>query len=143
MKHIEYLIDEIDRIYEKHRKNECYYKIDHGLGNYYNWTLPPEYKRSLFANKEPIWNQASDMYYLMIKFYEQVTGHRPEVNFQLKDRAVDKLLGHLDINDKGKRAVAYLFVRCTCVSELKRIKNASELINSEAFRYLNGLIPYF
>ena len=138
MKHIEYLIDETTRILEKHLNNECYYKIDHGLSNYYDWSLPPEYKRSLFANTKPEWNKRSDMYYLMIKLYEHVTGYKPEVNFQLNDRAVDKLMSCLDIDDKGKRAFAYLFVRCTCIPESKRIKDASEFINTEAFKYIIG-----
>ena len=136
MKTIEYLINEVNKIFKRNQNNECYYKIVPSLGNYYDWTLPPEYKRSLFSNTKPEWSKASDMYYLMIKFYEQVTGQRPEVNFQLNDRTVEKLIRRLDIDDKGRSAVEYLFVRCTCISGPKRIQNASEFINTEAFKLL-------
>ena len=106
------------------------------LGKYYDWSLPPEYKRGLLAGMKPEWSMSSDIYYLMINFYEQVTGHRPEVNFQLNNRATHKLMRCLDIGDKEKKAIAHLFIKCTEISEPKRIRNASELINTEAFRYL-------
>lgn len=136
MKTVDSLIEEILRIEERHRRNECYYRFDFSLGNFYDWTLPPEYKRSLLEKKKPEWNTGSDMYYFMINYYEQVTGSLPQVNFQLNNLAVRKLMSCLDIDDKGKRAVAYLFSRCTDISESKRIKNASELKNTEAFRYI-------
>ena len=139
MNTIKELINEIKLIEKKHQKNECYYIIDHSLGYYFDWTLPPEYKRSLFANTKPVWNASSDMYYFMIKFYEQVTGNMPGVNFQMNKLAVRKLMSCLDTDDKGKKAIAWLFVRCTDISEMRRIKNASEFLNSEAFRYISEI----
>ena len=136
MDYINNLIKEINKIEEKHRNSECYYKVIPSLGKYYDWSLPPEYKRGLLAGMKPEWSMSSDIYYLMINFYEQVTGHRPEVNFQLNNRATHKLMRCLDIGDKEKKAIALLFIKCTEISEPKRIRNASELINTEAFRYL-------
>ena len=140
MDYIDYLINEINQIEKKHRKNECYYKLDPSLGDYYNWLLPPEYKRNLLGNKESKWNQTSDMYYFMIKYYEHVTGKKPEINFQMNNIAVLNLMRNLDIDDNGKNAIAWLFVKCTAISESKRIRNASEFKNTEAFRLLNNYL---
>ena len=136
MDYIDYLLKEINQIEKKHRNNEGYYKLEPSLGDYYNWLLPPEYKRSLFGNVKSKWNMSSDMYYFMIKFYETVTGNRPEVNFQMNNLAVLNLMRCLDMDDNGKKAIAWLFVRCTDINESKRIKNASEFKNTEAFRLL-------
>lgn len=134
--HLVFLFDEIDQIEKKHLNNECYYRLSPRLGDQYDWLLPPEYKRSLSGNTKPEWNTGSDMYYFMIKFYERVTGKKPEVNFQMNNLAVLDLVRCLDIDDNGKKAIAWLFVRCTAVSESKRIKNASEFKSSEAFGLL-------
>ncbi len=136
MDHLVYLLSEINQIEKRHRNNECYYDLDSSLGDYYDWVLPPEYKSNLYRNLKAKWNTSSDMYYFMVQFYEQVTGGKPEVNFQMNNRTVIKLMECLDIDDDRKKAIAWLFVRCTAVSESRRIRNASEFKNTEAYRLL-------
>lgn len=136
MDQIVFLLNEINKIEEKHRNSECYYTLSPALSNYYDWLLPPECKRSLYGDIKSKWTMSSDIYYFMVKFYEQATGNKPEVNFQMNNLAVLNLMRCLDIDDNGKEAVAWLFVRCTTVSEQKRIKNASEFKNTEAFKLL-------
>ena len=136
MNHIDFLISEVDKIEANHQNNECYYHVKQNLSEYYNWTLPPEYRKSLLVDKRSGWTMCSDIYYLMIMFYEHVTGHLPGVNFQMNDVAIRNLMKCLEAENTEKQAVAHLFYKCTSISESKRIRNASELKSTEAFRFL-------
>lgn len=135
------LIEEIDDLDYKHENYEFKYlnQIETDT-NYCSWLLPPEYKLYTLGRNNVKWTYASDIYCMMIEFYQKVTGHLPGVNFQMNNIAIKDLITNLDTTDDIKRATINLFIRCTTSIQNKRIKSIDELKEDQSYKYIERII---
>lgn len=134
---IEYLKKQINNMQIKHQNDELYYydrfKND---PNPYDWTMPPEFNPILNGAKGIQWGKSSDIFYLMMDFYQYVVGERPSVNFQLNDLSIQKLISCLELDNQSADSLKQLFKKSTQIVQSKRFSNVQELSDSQEYKNL-------
>lgn len=142
-------IDGIETIRHYHEKREviCTHLKewnDRDLG-WLRSVFPPEYRRSCLSGTDFSPDYTCDLFMYMVRFFENSTGERTPVNFQIRKGWNRKYI-NIDIPEERELDVAFfeLFQKCTSRNINKRYNDAIKLTEAPEYQIIKKeFIKYY
>lgn len=130
---VTYMLNQICEIQKSHKEDQVFYKEELANESWKNSPfIPPEYKKNILMVTSPEVKMEFDVYVLMIKCYEKITGTFPSVNFRLHrnwSTFLERTLDGWDAEELVKKSIVSIIGMGTLSNPKIRLSDVGELKN--------------